>query len=176
MSTPPSPTPLSNRLEVAISAWKFTQEANRNRNWDSRLVKSLGSFCSAFIQKETFSDWVNFLEQPENQPFQNANPFLRLRTLRGYMSTQWDNSKKLKVLKDSLRFAHIKKDLLLKSLIIDMADSLVIADIPSAMTKVIFNLNSLIVIVFVAKANGRCLFTAIKLAANFVPLLFRSKK
>ena len=118
------------RLGVGIFVWKLTQEAHKNRNWRSRLVKSVGASFSAFVQKEIFIDWLSFLQEPENQPIQEANSFLRFRTLRGYVSARWGNDQKLKVLKDSLRFAHLKKGLLLESLIIKMEEKLIIADVP----------------------------------------------
>ena len=55
---------------------------------------------------------------------------LRFRTLRGYISTRWGNEKKLKVLKDSLRFAHLKKGILLESLIIKREKKITIAEVP----------------------------------------------
>ena len=125
----PSILPQS-RLGVGILAWKLTQDAHKERNWRSRLVKSLGASFSAFAQKDVFVDWLSFLQEPENHAILEANPFLRFRTLRGYVSTRWGNDKKLKVLKDSVRFAHLKKGHLLESLVIKMEEKLTVADVP----------------------------------------------
>ena len=118
------------RLGIGVYVWKLTQEAHQGRNWQSRLVKSLGASLSAFTQKDVFVDWLSFLHEPENHAILEANPFLRFRTLRGYVSTRWGNDKKLKVLKDSLRFSHLKKGSLQDSLVIKMEEKLTIADIP----------------------------------------------
>lgn len=118
------------RLGVGVYVWKLTQELHKGRNWRSRLVKSLGASLSAFTQKDVLVDWLSFLQEPENQAILEANPFLRFRTLRGYVSTRWVNEKKLKVLKDSLKFAHIKNGTLLESLLILREKKLTVADVP----------------------------------------------
>ena len=118
------------RLGVGAYVWKLTQELHKGRNWRSRLVKSLGASFSAYAQKDVFVDWLSFLHEPENYAILEANPFIRFRTLRGYVSTRWGNEKKLKVLKDSLRFAHLKKGALLESLVIRMEEKLSVADVP----------------------------------------------
>lgn len=130
MSNPSFQTPPRSRLGIGAFAWKLTQEAHHKRDWRSRLVKSVGASLSAFLQKDVFADWVSFLQESENRAILGANPFLCFRTLRGYVSTQWGNEKKLKVLKDSLRFAHLKKGALLESLVIKMEEKLTIADVP----------------------------------------------
>jgi uncharacterized protein VirK/YbjX len=119
-----------NRWGVGAYVWKLTQELHQERNWRSRLVKSLGASLSAFAQKDVFVDWLSFLQKPENQAILEANPFIRFRTLRGYVSTCWGNEKKLKVLKDSLRFAHLKRGPLLESLTIPREEKLTISDVP----------------------------------------------
>jgi uncharacterized protein VirK/YbjX len=130
MSHPTSETLPKTRLGVGVYVWKLTQAAHQERNWRSRLVKGLGASFSAFAQKAVFVDWLSYLQEPENRTFLEANPFLCFRTLRGYVSTRWGNEKKLKVLKDSLRFAHFKKGVLLESLVIKMEKKLTVADVP----------------------------------------------
>ena len=130
MLHPSFPTLPQTRLGAGAYVWKLTQELHKGRNWRSRLVKSLGASLSAFAQKDVLVDWVSFLQESQNRAILGANPFLCFRTLRGYVSTQWGNDKKLKVLRDSLRFAHLKKGLLLQSLVIKMEEKLTVADVP----------------------------------------------
>ncbi len=118
------------RLGAMAFAWKITQAAHAGRNWQSRLVKGVGASLSAAIGKSTFIDWLNFLQLPENQKFLAANPYLRFRTLRGYGSTKWNNTKKLKVLKDSLRYALIKQGPLLAALVAKKGVEITLADVP----------------------------------------------
>ena len=130
MSTSPIQTLPRSRLGAGVLAWKLTLEANKNRNWRSRLVKGVGASFSAFAQKDMFVDWLSFLQEPDNQAMVEVDQSLRFRTLRGYISTRWGNEKKLKVLKDSLRFAHLKKGILLESLIIKREKKITIAEVP----------------------------------------------
>lgn len=118
------------RFGMGLFAWKMTQHVHRSRNWQSRQVKSIGATLSALLQAETLRAWIEFLQKPENLPFTQANPFLCLRTLRGYISTQWKNPKKLKVLTDSFKFAKIKRGPLYEALVIKMEDQVTLAEVP----------------------------------------------
>jgi uncharacterized protein VirK/YbjX len=130
MSAPLSGKIPQSRLGAMTFAWKMTQEAHAGRNWQSRLVKSIGASLSACISQSAFIDWQNFLQQPENQKFLAANPYLGFRTLRGYGSTKWNNAKKLKVLKDSFRYALIKQGPLLATLVAKRGVEITLADVP----------------------------------------------
>ena len=127
--TPLQAVPKS-RLGVGVFAWKMTQNLHRKRSWQSRQVKSIGASLSAILQPDTFRSWIEFLQKPENHPFILANPFLRLRTLRGYISTRWGNEKKLKVLMDSFRLADKKRGPIYEALVIKMEDLVTLAEVP----------------------------------------------
>ena len=98
-------------------AWKLTQQIHAHRAWNSSLTKCVGRAFTALANHGTFSAWVDFLLRPENRRFTDANPMLWHRTLLGYMSTRWDGQKKLKVLRDSYRFAEAHPGPLLDSLL-----------------------------------------------------------
>lgn len=118
------------RLGVGVFAWKMSHYAHRQRNWQSRQIKSIGAAISAMLQPDILRSWIIFLQRPENQPFVQANPHLCLRTLRGYISTRWENPKKLKVLIDSFRFAEIKRGPIYQALVINMEDLVTLAEVP----------------------------------------------
>jgi uncharacterized protein VirK/YbjX len=86
-------------------AWILTRQIHADRAWTSALTKSVGRAFTAMATHRSFSDWVGFLIRPENRRFAEANPILWHRTLLGYLSTRWDGQKKVKVLRDSYRFA-----------------------------------------------------------------------
>lgn len=130
MNDPYSHTIPTTRLGSLRYAWKITQAAHAQRNWQSRLIKGIGASLSATFQSGTFISWLNFLEQPENQKFLEANPYLRFRTLRGYLSTHWNNTQRLKVLMDSFRFAHLKNGPLLQALVLNRGAEITLAEIP----------------------------------------------
>jgi uncharacterized protein VirK/YbjX len=68
-------------------------------------VKGIGRACQAWARHPGFAAWVEFLLRPEMGPFVESNPMLWHRTLLGYLSTRWDDGRKLKVLRDSYRLA-----------------------------------------------------------------------
>jgi uncharacterized protein VirK/YbjX len=94
-----------NRFDAFKLAWNLTQEAYFDRNLYTKYEKFLGRALAAFIKFPYFTVWVKFLLLPENYPFAQSNPLLWQRPLRGYLSSQWNDLKKIKVLMDSYRFA-----------------------------------------------------------------------
>jgi hypothetical protein len=102
--TLPSQAP-SNPLASFGCAWSLTRQIHDARGWQSILTKCTGRAFTAMFGHRAFAAWVDFLLQPENRPFVEANPLLLHRTLLGYLSTRWNGDRKLRVLKDSYRFA-----------------------------------------------------------------------
>jgi hypothetical protein len=144
MSIAPTQNQPIGPLKLGIIAWRLSQSSHHERNWRSRLVKSLGASLNAVWQSNDFIQWLQFLEEPQNKPLAEANPHLWSRILRGYVSKKWKSGRKLKVLKDSIRFAHFHKGPLLDSLLNQREQPLVIADVPLGETlgKIQFTLAS----------------------------------
>ncbi len=98
-------------------AWDLSKQIHAGRAWNSSLTKCVGRAFTAMATHGSFSAWVEFLLRPENKRFAEANPMLWHRTLLGYLSTRWDGQRKLKVLRDSYRFAEAHPGPLLDSLL-----------------------------------------------------------
>lgn len=98
-------------------AWNLSRQIHAESSWRSSLTKCVGRAFTAMATHGSFSAWVEFLLRPENRRFTEANPMLWHRTLLGYLSLRWDGQKKLKVLRDSYRFAEAHPGPLLESLL-----------------------------------------------------------
>lgn len=103
-SDAPANAPTS-RLGAFSCAWSLTRKIHAERRWDSRLVKCVGRSFRAAASPRAFGEWVAFLLQPELLPYTQENKLLWHRPLLGYLSTSWNDERKLKVLRDSYRFA-----------------------------------------------------------------------
>jgi uncharacterized protein VirK/YbjX len=111
-------------------AWSLTRQIHAHRAWNSSLTKCVGRSFTAFANHRAFSAWVAFLLRPENRRFAEANPMLWHRTLLGYLSTRWDGDKKLKVLRDTYRFAEAHPGPLLDSLLDKKNVGFTFAEVP----------------------------------------------
>ena len=111
-------------------AWRLTAQIHAQRTWNSRLVKCVGRAFTAAANHQAFSSWVGFLLRPENQRFVAANPMLWHRPLLGYMSTRWDGERKLRVLRDSYRFAEAHPGPLLDCLLSQKNVGFTFAEVP----------------------------------------------
>lgn len=111
-------------------AWSLTKQIHEHRAWSSSLTKCVGRAFTAFANHRAFSAWVGFLLRPENRRFAEANPMLWHRTLLGYLSTRWDGDKKLKVLRDTYRFAETHPGPLLDSLLGSKNVGFAFAEVP----------------------------------------------
>jgi len=98
-------------------AWRLTRQIHDARGWQAIATKCTGRAFTAMVGHQAFAAWVEFLLQPENRPFVDANPLLLHRTLLGYLSTRWNGDRKLRVLQDSYRFAKSHPGPLLQSLL-----------------------------------------------------------
>jgi uncharacterized protein VirK/YbjX len=120
----------SSPLGSFACAWNLTKQIHAGRSWDATLVKCAGRAVTALANHASFSSWVLFLLQPENRRFAEANPMLWHRTLLGYMSTRWNPEKKLKVLRDSYRFAEAHPGPLLDCLLSQKNIGCTFAEVP----------------------------------------------
>jgi len=68
-------------------------------------VKCLGRSFRAATSPGAFGEWIAFLLRDDFRAFAAENEMLWHRTLLGYLSTRWSDERKLKVLRDSYRFA-----------------------------------------------------------------------
>lgn len=68
-------------------------------------MKCLGRSFRAAASPRAFGEWIAFLLQPGLRPYTEENEMLWHRTLLGYLSTAWPDERKLKVLRDSYRYA-----------------------------------------------------------------------
>ena len=102
--TIPSKAPHS-PLGSFACAWNLSKQIHAESAWNDSLTKCIGRACTALATHTSFAAWIEFLLRPESRRFTEANPMLWHRTLLGYKSTHWDGQKKLKVLRDSYRFA-----------------------------------------------------------------------
>jgi uncharacterized protein VirK/YbjX len=109
--------PPSSPLGSFACAWSLSRQIHAERAWNSILTKCVGRAFTAMATHRSFTAWVAYLLRPENRRFTEANPMLWHRTLLGYMSTRWNGQKKLKVLRDSYRFAEAHPGTLLDSLL-----------------------------------------------------------
>ncbi len=55
----------------------------------------------AFIEHKVFSEWVDFLNTPGNESARDGDRLVWYKPLRGYISTDWNAERRLKVLKDT---------------------------------------------------------------------------
>lgn len=114
--------------EAVRFSWTLTWQAYRHLSLCGRLMKCGGRALASLAHHREFSEWVGFLLQPDYRPYATANTLIWQRPLRGYLSTRWGGAKKLKVLKDSYRFAQAHPGPLREALL--RSDFVVIAEVP----------------------------------------------
>ncbi|MEI6827901.1 MAG: DUF535 family protein [Desulfuromonadales bacterium] len=99
-------------VKAGLKAWKTSDHFYRFHLQNSGywlLKKNIRWAFLAAINPYLTLKWIEFLETPESLPFAENYPYLALKPLQAYMSTQWNNSKRIKVMSDTYRFIQLRK-------------------------------------------------------------------
>jgi len=90
------------RLECAYFCWITTKRLMVHEK--SSYYRNRTSFWRsvyAFLEHRAFADWVAFLNTPGHESARDGDRLVWYKPLRGYITTDWDAARRLKVLKDT---------------------------------------------------------------------------
>ena len=104
-------------LSVAIDGWRFASETFADREKKYRRKQQWKSFFAAFIDPGFASEWFKILMSSELVLIAAHRKGFYLKPFRVYMSIKWNKKQKVKVIRDTYRFAIDKGDAFMQAII-----------------------------------------------------------
>lgn len=89
------------RLGCFLYCWRTTQRLMAHEETYYRSRTSILRSIYAFFEHRAFAEWVAYLNLPGNESARDGDRLVWYKTLRGYMTTDWDSARRVKVLKDT---------------------------------------------------------------------------
>ena len=93
------------RLDCFVFCWTTTKRLMAYEK--SSYYRNRTSFWHsvyAFFEHRAFAEWVSFLNAPGREAIRDGDRHVWYKPLRGYMTTDWDSLRRVKVVKDSCAF------------------------------------------------------------------------
>jgi len=104
MSDKNPPQPPEGKIDCFLFCWRKTKRLMAHE--ESSYYRNRTSFWRsiyAFIEHRAFADWVAFLNAPGYESARDGDRLVWYKPLRGYITTDWEATRRVKVLKDTYR-------------------------------------------------------------------------